>query len=275
MEGITHPQAVSTFCLFPTNVSFCASQSSPTAFAGFPMLPPASSPPRPAHICATAFSFHLHPFVSSKPARISTPSTVLLSPSPRRLPGREPRWCSGEAASSGSLSLQDGSMALLCPIWPRPILAPVYDCAPAGGRQSWRTKPCQYTADLREDEPTRDGPTWHDWILQYHLCPLEGGTTQMRLSNTRSTWTFKENANLIYFYTNLLQTYVSGSFGVLTDQCNGRRIKVQHNTCVSRVKNAHIHFNLYKFVPDTHQLSMKSPHFIPFSFKSLFFLGGF
>lgn len=151
MEGITHPQAVSTFCLFPTNVSFCASQSSPTAFAGVPMVPPASSPPRPARICSTAFFFHLHPFVSSKPARISTPSTVLLSPSPRRLPGREPRWCSGEAASSGSLSLQDGSMALLCPIWPRPILAPVCDCAPAGGRQSWRTKPCQYTADLRED----------------------------------------------------------------------------------------------------------------------------
>lgn len=182
---------MSTFCLFPTNVSFCASQSSPSVFAGFPMLPPASSPPRPARIRSTAFFFHLHPLVSTKPARISTPSTVFLSPSPHRLPGREPRWCSGEAASSGSLSLQDGSMALLCPIWPRPILAPVCDCAPAGGRQSWRTEPCQYTADLGGTN-RRDGPTWHDWILQYRPRPLEGGATQTRLSTTRSIWTFSK-----------------------------------------------------------------------------------
>lgn len=112
------------------------------------MLPPASSPPLPSLIRSAAFSFHLHPFISTKPARFSTPTTVFLSPSPGRLPGREPRWCSGEAASSGALSLQDGSMALLCPIWPRPILAPVCDCAPAGGRQSWCIKPCQYSAEL-------------------------------------------------------------------------------------------------------------------------------
>lgn len=114
------------------------------------MLPPASSPPLPSLIRSAAFSFHLHPFVSTKPARFSTPTTVFLSLSPGRLPGREPRWCSGAAASSGSLSLQDGSIALLCPIWLRPILAPVCDCAPAGGRQSCHTKPCQYPAELGE-----------------------------------------------------------------------------------------------------------------------------
>lgn len=104
--------------------------------------------PLPSLRRSAAFSFHLHPFVSTKPARFSTPTAVFLSLSPGRLPGREPRWCSGEAASSGSLSLQDVSMARLCPIWPRPILAPVCDCAPAGGRQSWRTKPCQYPAEF-------------------------------------------------------------------------------------------------------------------------------
>lgn len=54
-----------------------------------------------------------------------------------RLPGWGPRWCSGESASSGSLSLQDGRTALLWPIWPRPVLAPVCDYGPAGGRQGW------------------------------------------------------------------------------------------------------------------------------------------
>lgn len=61
-----------------------------------------------------------------------------------RLPGWGPRWCSGESASSGSLSLQDGRTALLWPIWPRPVLAPVCDYGPAGGWQgshSERTVP--------------------------------------------------------------------------------------------------------------------------------------
>lgn len=115
-------------------------------------------------------------FVSTKPARFPTPTAVFLSLSPGRLPGREPRWCSGEAASSGSLSLQDVSMARLCPIWPRPILAPVCDCAPAGGRQSWRTKPCQYPAEFW-------GNNRGDWILlQYRLLPLEGVARQQQLS---------------------------------------------------------------------------------------------
>lgn len=150
LEGITHQQAVSTFCLFPQmslSVHLNPSPQRPQAFQCCHL-------PHLLHFhllyALTAFSFHLHPFVSSKPARFSTPTTVFLSLSPGRLPGREPRWCSGEAASSGSLSLQDGSMALLSPIWPRPILAPVCDCAPAGGRQSWRTKPCQYPAEVGE-----------------------------------------------------------------------------------------------------------------------------
>lgn len=82
------------------------------------------------------------------PAAISTPTTVFLSPSPGRQAGRlpswGPRWCSGESASSGSLSLQDGRTALLWPIWPRPVLAPVCDYGPAGGWQgshSERTVP--------------------------------------------------------------------------------------------------------------------------------------
>lgn len=47
----------------------------------------------------------------------------------------------------GSLSLQDGSAALLWPIWPRPVLAPVCDYGPAGRRQSWRWKRCQNAAE--------------------------------------------------------------------------------------------------------------------------------
>lgn len=66
-----------------------------------------------------------------------------------RLPGWGPRWCSGKSASSGSLSLQDGSAALLWPIWPRPVLAPACDYGPAGRRQSWRRKPVPVHSRLR------------------------------------------------------------------------------------------------------------------------------
>lgn len=134
---------MSTFCLFPQTSLSVHLNPAPQRLQAFqcchlPHLQLAQLVDAPPH-----FSFIC--ILPSKPARIPTPSTVFLSPSPRRLPGRKPRWRSGEAASSGSLSLQDGNMALLCPIWPRPILAPVCDCAPAGGQQSWRTKPCQYT----------------------------------------------------------------------------------------------------------------------------------
>lgn len=47
----------------------------------------------------------------------------------------------------GSLSLQDGSAALLWPIWPRPVLAPAGDYGPAGRRQSWHWKRCQCAAE--------------------------------------------------------------------------------------------------------------------------------
>lgn len=91
-----------------------------------------------------------------------------------RLPGWGPRWCSGESASSGSQSLQGGSTALLWPIWPRPVLAPVCDYGPAGGQQSWHLKPCQYTADW--GTMWRDGLTHRDvtW-LQFYQWPLDGG----------------------------------------------------------------------------------------------------
>lgn len=149
LEGITYQQAVSTFCLFPQCLFLRASihlrRARRRSNAATCLVSSSSSLIRSA-----AFSFHLHPFIATKPARFSTPTTVFLSLSPGRLPGREPRWCSGEAASSGSLSLQDGSMALLCPIWPRPILAPVCDYAPTGGQQSCRRKSCQYPAKLRE-----------------------------------------------------------------------------------------------------------------------------
>lgn len=90
------------------------------------------------------FSLHLHPLSSTKPpyCRHFHPHYSLPQPEPRqagRLPGWGPRWCSGESASSGSLSLQDGRTALLWPIWPRPVLAPVCDYGPAGGRQGWHS----------------------------------------------------------------------------------------------------------------------------------------
>ena len=82
---------------------------------------------------------HLHPLPActhTLPRRHFHPHYSLPQPEPRqagRLPGWGPRWCSGESASSGSLSLQDGRTALLWPIWPRPVLAPVCDYGPAGG----------------------------------------------------------------------------------------------------------------------------------------------
>lgn len=109
----------------------------------------------------TTFSlfFHLYPLLLSStrpaytlPTAISTPTTVLLSPGGQagRLPGWGPRWCSGESASSGSLSRQDGRTALLWPIWLRPVLAPVCDYGPAGGRQGWQGR--ENTASTQQTE---------------------------------------------------------------------------------------------------------------------------
>lgn len=88
-----------------------------------------------------SFTSSLQP--SPRTPAISTPTAAFLSPSPGRqagrLPGWGPRWCSGESASSGSLSLQDGRTALLWPIWPRPVLAPVCDYGPAGGLRGWHS----------------------------------------------------------------------------------------------------------------------------------------
>lgn len=127
--------------------------------------PPLPSPSRARSLIAAAFSpfLHLRP-LSPKPSLCA--SSILLFFTPLhsssaaawagRLPGWGPRWCSGKSASSGSLSLQDGSAALLWPIWPRPVLAPACDYGPAGRRQSWRRKPVPVHSRLRACTPRCD-----------------------------------------------------------------------------------------------------------------------
>lgn len=156
LEGIADQQAVSTFCLFPqTSLSrhvkpfLRRSQALPFQHCHLAhlLLPHLLYPlfPFPSFTSSLFNQACMHP-----PCRHFHPHYTLPQPEPGqagRLPGWGPRWCSGESASSGSLSLQDGSTALLWPIWPRPVLAPVCDYGPAGGQQSWHSKPCQYTAD--------------------------------------------------------------------------------------------------------------------------------
>lgn len=103
----------------------------------FPFPPLTSSLPKPSLYASSILLFFTPLHSSSAPAWAG------------RLPGWGPRWCSGKSASSGSLSLQDGSAALLWPIWPRPVLAPACDYGPAGRRQSWRRKPVPVHSRLR------------------------------------------------------------------------------------------------------------------------------
>lgn len=152
---------MSTFCLFPQislylcmSIHFCLSTGLCLSNTAARLI---SFPISYIHRLTTAFSLFL-PFYPLSSTRLRAPSPVpfhppysLPQPEPRqagrqacgqagRLPGWGPRWCSGKSASSGSLSLQDGRTALLWPIWQRPVLAPVCDYGPAGGRQGWHSE---------------------------------------------------------------------------------------------------------------------------------------
>lgn len=124
----------------------------------FRLLPQFFSPYISAHCCLSSsadwrisssprFSaphhfFLLFLFISILSHPTSLPTPPLPQPEPRRaggLSGCGPRWRAGDSASSWSLSLQDGRTALLWPIWPRPVLAPVCDYGAAGGWRSWHT----------------------------------------------------------------------------------------------------------------------------------------
>lgn len=81
------------------------------------------------------FFFHIYTISLQLSLHISLPTSTHFHPlhslpqaelrQAGGLPSWEPRWCLGESASYGSRSLQDGRTALLWPIWPRPVLAPV------------------------------------------------------------------------------------------------------------------------------------------------------
>lgn len=126
-----------------------------------PRLGPPGSPP--AHsLCyrrSLLFFFlfpsllHIHPLCRTAHALLCLASPCLRPPycyfSPHyTLPQPQPGQAGSPAGGPdgvlasgpalGSLSLQDGSAALLWPIWPRPVLAPAGDYGPAGRRQSWR-----------------------------------------------------------------------------------------------------------------------------------------
>lgn len=160
LGGNREPTSCVNILSVPANLSLPASQFISVSLPGSasPKLPPGSSPLSPSLISSVSPPpFSLFPsFTSSLFNRACThtdthtlldrhflPHYSLPQPEPRqagRLPGWRPRWCSGESASSGSLSLQDGRTALLWPIWSRPVLAPVCDYGPAGGRQGWHSE---------------------------------------------------------------------------------------------------------------------------------------
>lgn len=186
LGGNCRPTSCVNILSVPSNVSFPACQSISMSLPGsaFPTLPPGSSPPSPSLI--SAFSLPFIYILSLQPS-LCAPSLPPFPPplhsssawaragrQAGRLPGWGPRWCSGESASSGSLSPQDGSTALLWPIWPRPVLAPVCDYGPAGGQQSWHSKPCQYTADWGTNCGEMDSHTEMWLLLQFCQWPLDG-----------------------------------------------------------------------------------------------------
>lgn len=171
-KGMADHQAASQFCLFPLKCLFllrvapplpcsqalatwltsCSSISiaSPSlthtpsviSLFFFPSLP--FPPPHTSSLQNRArFACVLH-------TAIFHPTTLFLSsPQPGHAgsPAGGPDGVLASGPALGSLSLQDGSAALLWPIWPRPVLAPVCDYGPAGRRQSWRRERCQCAAE--------------------------------------------------------------------------------------------------------------------------------
>lgn len=152
-------QAASQFCLFPLKCLFCCASLRPCLA---PRLRPPGSPPAPPSRFSLSRTHSLchqlvfFPFLPSSTYILSAePGPLCLRPpycyfSPHyTLPQQPQPGHAGSPAGGpdgvlasgpalGSLSLQDGSAALLWPIWPRPVLAPVCDYGPAGRRQSWR-----------------------------------------------------------------------------------------------------------------------------------------
>lgn len=148
LGGSCRPTSCVNILSVPSNLSLPASQfiSVLLLSSASPTLSPGSAPLTLSYQC---IFLYLHPPSSTKSTyTIAIPSTRSSPPQPKpeagrqagRLPAWGPRWCSGESASSGFLSLQDGRTALLWPIWPRPVLAPVCDYGPAGGRQGWHSE---------------------------------------------------------------------------------------------------------------------------------------
>lgn len=146
LEVISDQQAVSTFCPFlqiSLSVSWFMSVSLLGCAASWFI----------SYIVSQLLFFHIYTIALQLSLHISLPTSTHFHPlhslpqaelrQAGGLPGWEPRWCLGESASFGSRSLQDGRTALLWPIWPRPVLAPVCGWTSRGQRgwHSTRTLP--------------------------------------------------------------------------------------------------------------------------------------
>lgn len=155
LEGIADHQAASQFCLFPFEMSLllCVSPPLPCSQAratwltscSFPLLSPQlvvfffSSLPSSTYILSAEPRCLASPCLRP-PYCYFSPHYTLPQPQPGQAgsPAGGPDGVLASGPALGSLSLQDGSAALLWPIWPRPVLAPAGDYGPAGRRQSWR-----------------------------------------------------------------------------------------------------------------------------------------
>lgn len=122
----------------PSRLSLSHTHSLCYQLVFFPFPPPHTSSPQ-SRAC---LAYVLH-------TAIFHPTTLPQQPKPGHAgsPAGGPDGVLASGPALGSLSLQDGSAALLWPIWPQPVLAPVCDYGPAGRRQSWRRKGCQCAAE--------------------------------------------------------------------------------------------------------------------------------